>query len=175
MTQSVPDFSELLKNTQHSASHLEMRDAYGVASEAASFEAFQKGVWTEAEEKAGRSTWLGLIADAVNRGVVLRRARIVSEPVTQYIRFEHAGTQMNIDAGEQIRWLPRRRALGIPLPAADFWLFDGRLVRFNIFTGDGDWADPRVETREDLATVKLCADAFEQVWERATPHDQYTV
>jgi hypothetical protein len=77
------------------------------------------------------------------RGVVMRRARIVSEPVTDYIRWEHAVTPLNLDAGEQVRWLPRRHASDIPLPGNDFWLIDGRLAMFHFFTGDGDWADHR--------------------------------
>lgn len=33
--------------------------------------------------------WLELIRRTVDRGVAVRRARIVSEPVSEYIRFEH--------------------------------------------------------------------------------------
>ncbi|MFI9584062.1 DUF6879 family protein [Streptomyces sp. NPDC052236] len=172
---NVPSFAELLEQTQRSAVHLEMRDVYAVANEAAVFEAFQRGEWSEAEEKVNRRTWLNLVSAATARGVVMRRARIVSEPVTDYIQYEHAGTQMNIDAGEQVRWLPRRRAVDIALPGADFWLFDNQLVRFNIFTGDGDWADPRVEMYDDPAVAKLCSTAFEAVWERGIPHEKYTI
>jgi hypothetical protein len=65
--------------------------------------------------------------------------------------------------------------LDIALPGADFWLFDDRIVRFNIFTGDGNWADPGFELRDDPATTHLCASAFEAVWERAVPHGEYPV
>lgn len=95
--------------------------------------------------------------------------------MTDYIRWEHAATPLNIEAGELVRWLPRRRAVDIALPGADFWLFDDRLVQFNIFTGDGDWASPPKEFSEDPAVVKLCSDAFEAVWERAVGHEKYTV
>jgi len=56
---------------------------------------------------------------------------------------------------------------------ADFWLFDGRLVHWNHFSGDG--ASGGGELTDDRAAIKLCADAFEAVWERATPHDQYDI
>ena len=49
----------------------------------------------------------------------------------RYIRFEHATTGSNIDAGEQVRWLPRRRAADLLLPGCDCWVFDGRRVLFN--------------------------------------------
>ncbi|MFI9362069.1 DUF6879 family protein [Kitasatospora sp. NPDC053057] len=40
-------------------------------------------------------------------------------------------------------WFPRSRAFDLALPGTDFWLFDSRIVRFSLFTGDGEWADPR--------------------------------
>ncbi|MBB5120058.1 hypothetical protein FHS36_003496 [Streptomyces eurocidicus] len=126
-------------------------------------------------ESENWSGWVPLVRETVARGVVARRARIVSEPVTEYIRYEHASTPVNLAAGELVRWLPRRKALDVALPGADFWLFDGRLVRFNIFTGDGDWADPRCEMTGDPAVARLCASAFEVVWERGILHERYVV
>ncbi|MGW2401751.1 DUF6879 family protein [Kitasatospora sp. NPDC001664] len=171
---NVPDFSELLAGTRHSAVHLEMRDSYWVEKEKGPFAEWQAGVRLDPDD---RSTWwrpwLDLISDSVARGVEIRRARIVSEPVTDYIRFEHSGTFTNIAAGEQVRWLPRRFASDLALPGNDFWLFDGRLVRFNHFTGDGASAGP--EMRDEPAVAKLCQDAFEAVWARAIPHEQYTL
>jgi hypothetical protein len=106
---------------------------------------------------------IGIVKETLARGVVMRRARIVSEPVTDYIRWEHAVTRLNLDAGEQVRWLPRRQASDIPLPGNGFWLIDGRLAMFHFFTGDGDWADPGFQVPEDRAAVQLCAAAFEAV------------
>jgi hypothetical protein len=52
-----------------------------------------------------------VISSAVARGVVIRRARVVSEPVSDYVRWEHGLTEpINIKAGELVRWLPRRLA-----------------------------------------------------------------
>jgi hypothetical protein len=172
MSQSgVPSFAELLAECHKSAVHLEMRDAYGVAYEAEDFAAWKKtGRWDNREYWR---PWMDLVCDAVMRGVVMRRARIVSEPVTDYIRFEHAGTVNNIAAGEQVRWLPRRRASDIALPGNDFWLFDDRLVEWNHFTGDGELVGH--ELNGDPAVVRLCASAFEAVWERAVPHTEYQV
>ncbi|MFG2999762.1 DUF6879 family protein [Streptomyces sp. NPDC048340] len=172
--QNVPGFSELLAGAQHSAVHLEMRDSYGVDKEKGPFAAWRDGVRLNSDDRATWwRPWLDLVSQAVARGVVIRRARIISEPVTDYIRFEHSGTFTNIAAGEQVRWLPRRQASDIALPGNDFWLFDGKIVRFNHFTGDGASAGPEMCEEPDVA--KLCADAFESVWERGIPHEQYTV
>ncbi|CBG71856.1 conserved hypothetical protein [Streptomyces scabiei 87.22] len=174
MPSSVPTFDELLDGAQRSAIHLEMRDSYGVASEADDFARWQRT--GERDIDPGSAYWLpwvDLIRRTVARGVVVRRARIVSEPVTEYIRYEHAATVVNIGAGELVRWLPRRQASDIALPGNDFWLIDGRLIRWNHFTGDG--ASGGGEISEDQAAAKLCADAFEAVWARAVPHDEYKI
>lgn len=173
---SVPDFAELLRGARHSAVHLEMRDAYGVGDEAEEIELFARTGRIALDPTARWwPQWLDLVKETLARGVVMRRARIVSEPVTDYIRWEHAVTPLNLDAGEQVRWLPRRNASDIPLPGNDFWLIDGRRVVFHFFTGDGDWADPGFENTEDPAAVQLCATAFETVWERGVPHEKFAV
>ncbi|MFF4737702.1 DUF6879 family protein [Streptomyces sp. NPDC001262] len=174
MPQNVPSFAEMLADCQRSAVHLEMRDAYGIAAEAAEFEAWKAGDDSSRYDRTGRRrSWLDIVTQSVGRGVEIRRARIVSEPVSEYIRFEHAGTPLNIEAGEQVRWLPRRQASDIALPGNDFWLFDGRVVRFNHFTGDGASGGPEVS--DAPAVVKLCSSAFAAVWERAVPHADYKV
>lgn len=175
MTQNAPTFDDLLNSCQESAIHLELRDVYGVADEVAGFEEWKRvghrGDWNDRE-----SWWAPFyqaIADATARGVSVRRARVVSMPVTDYIRFEHAGTQGNIIAGEHVRWLPRRQATDIAFPGNDFWLFDGRIVHVNHFTGDGRWLEQ--EVTEDPELAKLCSSAFEAVWERAIPHADFRI
>lgn len=68
-------------------------------------------------------------------------------------------------------WLTRRRASDLLVPGNDFWIFDDRLVLFNHFAGDGSSGDK--ELREEPAVIKLCASAFEAVWDRAVPHGEY--
>ncbi len=176
MPQNEPDFYELLRSTRRSAVHLEMRDAYGLADEAEDFTAWRDGHRTD---WADRSLWWNsfhtAVAEAVARGVVMRRARIVSEPVSEYIRYEHFLTTANVAAGEQVHWLPRRLATSLALPGNDFWLFDELVLIVNHFDGEGDWANPGMELSEDPDAIKLCAASFEAVWDRSIPHADYTV
>ncbi|MBH5335420.1 hypothetical protein IHE55_11665 [Streptomyces pactum] len=174
MTQNVPSFPELLNGCRRSAVHLEMRDSYAVDYEKSGFTAWRDGFRHDPADRASWwRPWLDLISETVSRGVVVRRARIVSEPVSEYTRFLHSFTFTNVAAGEQVRWLARRRASDLCLPGNDFWVFDGQLVRFNHFTGDG--ASGGGEMRDEPDVVKLCTSAFEAVWERATPHEEYQV
>ncbi|MFC8535199.1 DUF6879 family protein [Streptomyces sp. NPDC057249] len=174
MSQSLTDFSDLIRSVQESAVHLEMRDGYGVDNEIEGFAAWQEGHRLDPDDRSSWwRPWLDLVQEVTAKGVVIRRARIVSEPVSDYIAFEHSGTFTNVAAGEQIRWLPRRSASDLALPGNDFWLFDGRLVQFNVFDGVGRWV--HTDQTEDAAVAKLCASAFEAVWERGIPHEKYTV
>ncbi|MCP3755732.1 DUF6879 family protein [Streptomyces sp. TBY4] len=167
---SPPTFKDLFGGTQRTAVHLESRDAYS------------KTHSTFVDWKAGRpidpaerwSAWHSIVSEAVSRGVVVRRARIVSMPASEYIRFEHEVTEgLNIAAGEQVGWLPRREASDLLVPANDFWLFDSGLVYLNHFDGEGEPTEP--EITEDPELAKLCEDAFESVWSRAIPHAEFRI
>jgi hypothetical protein len=59
------------------------------------------------------------------------------------------------------------------LPGNDFWLFDNRIVMLNHFNGDGESVAHEVTDNPNL--MKLCALAFQFVWERATPHQDYLI
>jgi hypothetical protein len=171
-------FDELLATATASAVHLEIRDWYGVEEEREDFAewraAGQPGRTDQADrERERRRDWIDLIRATTARGVVVRRARIVSEPVTEYIKFEWAGTPLNIEAGEQVRWLPRRRASDLCLPGNDFWVMDDKIVQLHHFSGDGAWVDH--ERSEDSALIKHCRSAFEAVWARAIDHADYQI
>lgn len=162
-----PAFEDLFRSAQHSAFHLEMRDAYGLDGD------YQE--WTSGNrfDPAERwPWWIDLVSASVVRGVDVRRARIVSEPISPYVRYEYELTGgHNVKAGEAVRWLPRRRASDLALPGNDFWLFDGTSVLFNHFAGDGTMTGEELVT--DPAVAGLCVSAFAAVWERATPHGEY--
>ncbi|GHB75685.1 hypothetical protein GCM10010377_77650 [Streptomyces viridiviolaceus] len=169
----TPGFEDLLDSAQQHALHLELRDVYAVGEEREVFEAFLRDGSVPADDSEFWSGWLPLVERTVARGVKVLRARVVSEPVTDYIRFEHAITDANVRAGEQVRWLSRRRASTFALPGNDFWLIDDRIVRWNIFSGDGQALEP--DHTDDPSAVKLCAEAFRAVWDLATEHADYRI
>jgi len=160
------DSSEVLQSAKRAALHLEMRDTYGPSHPA--YQDFRAGGTGRYE----MTKWRGIVQDTVGRGVTIRRARVVSEPPSDYIRWEHMLTEQNVAAGEDVRWLPRERAWDLVLPAADFWLFDHKLVMFNFCAGDGTEIEQE-KSSNDPDIVARCLLAFEQVWGRAIPHGQY--
>jgi hypothetical protein len=161
---TVPPFSELIASTAGAAVHLEMRDSYTPSNP--EFQAWKRGKSRTPPDSP--DWWYDLVREHVARGVRFRRVRVVSEPVSDYIRFEHEATGwLNVAAGEEVRWLPRRRASDLCLPGNDFWLFDDRLARFHHLSGDGEIVED--ELVPDPAVIRMCAAAFEAVWERAGP------
>ncbi|MBD0746039.1 hypothetical protein BG418_30870 [Streptomyces sp. CBMA152] len=145
-----------------------MRDAYMKSDPA--FIDWKAGKTLDPAERW--ADWHAIVTEAASRGVEVRRARIVSTPVSEYIRFEHAVTDgLNIAAGEDVRWLSRRRATDITLPGNDFWLFDSSLVLLNHFDGEGE--NMEMELTEAPEVAKLCEAAFAAVWQRATPHAEF--
>lgn len=160
---------DALDRVQRAAVHLEMRDSYMLDDPA--FVAWQRGDRTDPIERW--QSWVDVIRATVARGVVVRRARIVSEPVSEYIRWEHEVTAMNVAAGELVRWLPRRQATSLALPGNDFWLFDDEVVIVGHFDGNGQLSEPGHEVSTDPDIAKLCSTAFEEVWQRAIPHEEY--
>ncbi|MFF5112035.1 DUF6879 family protein [Streptosporangium sp. NPDC000509] len=149
--------------------HLEMHDQHITTDPR--YLAWKKGL--PQPETPGGIAFRGLISSAVARGVIIRRARIVSEPASDYIRWEHSMTAgHNIAAGELVRWLPRALASTLALPGNPFWVFDDRLVRFSLFSGDGEVTGHQFS--EDPAVVGLCAMAFETVWDLGIDHEAYS-
>ncbi|WP_179120059.1 DUF6879 family protein [Streptomyces tsukubensis] len=164
----VPTFEDLFRDCQRTAVHLEMRDAYMKSDPA--FIDWRAGKSLDPAERW--ADWHTLVTAATSRGVEVRRARIASTPISEYIRFEYEVTEgLNIAAGEQVRWLSRREATDIALPGNDFWLFDAQLVLVNHFDGEGENLER--ELNESPESAKLCETAFDAVWRRATPHAEF--
>lgn len=164
----------MLASAKRTADHFEGRDAWALTTDKhrASFEEFMRTGHADTDPDGEFwSGWTPVVRDAVARGVQVRRLRLVSEPVTDYIRWEHALTPANIAAGEQVRWLPRRLCMDLAIVPVDYWVVDAAAVRFSLFSGDGVSVGREVRTDADTAT--FVADAFASAWERGIPHDQY--
>jgi hypothetical protein len=167
-----PPAREALAKAERSAIHLELRDSYMLDDPG--FIAYQQGHRLNLPDRVSWwNGWHDAVAAAVSRGVTVRRARVVSEPLHPYALYEHDLTAGNLAAGEDVRWLGRRRATDLLLPATDFWVFDDDTVLLHHFTGDGQLAEDGREYRTDPGLAKTLAGVFEAVWERAIPHAEY--
>lgn len=169
---SAAERRKLLTSCRDEVMHLEMRDVYATDVEKDRFATWLRGEPLDPDAEAEWwAPWFELMAGLTSSGVTLRRLRIVSEPVTDYIRFEWLDATQLVRAGEDVRWLPRRRASALLLPGNDFWMFDRETVAFTHFSGDGHVLDREATT--DPSIVSACVSTFEDAWKIATPHAEY--
>lgn len=167
-----PTFAELLAACTSSAVHLEIHDVHRTSD--AAYQAWLAGRADPQESAQQYRAYTDVVVSAIRRDVTVRRARIVSEPVSDYVRWEHWLTEpVNIAAGEQVRWLPRRLASTLAVPGNPYWVFDDRLVRFTLFGGDGEVQGSQYS--DDARVVETCRSAFEDVWQLAIPHREYQI
>lgn len=162
------DFNQLFRDFKRSAFHLEMRDEYSVTEE---IEPIRKWRNNESDDYEWVREWHQLIKAATSAGKLVVRARVVTEPVTEYVRFEHAMARFNVAAGEELYWVPRSLTTDLTFPEHDFWFFDDEVVAFNVFAEDGSSFGARL-TRES-AIVEQCAQLRDQLVSVGIPHERY--
>ncbi|MET8148976.1 DUF6879 family protein [Actinoplanes sp. NPDC049668] len=163
-----PDFEELFRTFEHSAFHLEVEDAYHTPEES---EPFQKFLAGEPDDFTWHGSWLDLIRKATATGRRVERVRIVSVPHVDYTRWGLTVAPLNIEAGEDIRWLPRHRLGQLDVTADDFWLIDRQRVVFTVFASDGTFSGG-AET-VDPVIVDRCNQVRDALWSIAIPHADY--
>jgi len=163
------EFEELLlTGFARDAIHLEMRDAYGTAVELPHMAKWASG---EPDDLQWLQGWCTTLREHVKAGRSVRRARVVSEPLSDYQRWSHSIASPMVQAGEDIRWVPRRLVSSVALPGNDYYLFDDRLAVFLLYAGNGLSAG--MLSSSDPADLRLCRSAFEAVWELSIPHSEY--
>ncbi|MFF0862336.1 DUF6879 family protein [Nonomuraea sp. NPDC003560] len=170
---SPAEFDNLLSGIEREAIHLETRDAYGTAIELPYMAKWAAGEPDDLEWLQG---WCATLREHTAAGRTVRRARVVSEPLSDYQRWSHSIAHPMVDAGEDIRWVPRHQLTEpgavVMLPANDFYVLDHRLVVFLTYTGDG--LTRAITGSTDPRDVKTCENAFADVWKYAIPHRDYS-
>lgn len=167
------EFLDLFTTFEHAAFRLETRDFYNVASEQEDFRRWMAGEHLDKDKEASdRKPWLDKMRAATRAGKRIERVRVVTEPISDYIRFEIEGTDLNLAAGEDIRYLPRQHPAAAQLPGHDFWLFDSRQVVLMRF--DEESRPLPYELVTDAETVVRHCFWRDAAWHHAIPHEQYT-
>lgn len=162
------EFDGLLRGFTREAIHLETRDAYGTAVELPHLATWAAG---EPDDLEWLQDWCATLRGHVHAGRSVRRARVISEPLSDYQRWSYSVAQPMVDAGEDIRWVPRRLVSTIALPGNDYYVFDDELVVFLHYAGSGLGTGNTIST--DPGDIKLCRAAFEDVWKLSIEHREY--
>lgn len=112
-------------------------EAQGTYNEPYELEPWQRWREGQPDDYEWMSSWLDDIRQATASGQRFERVRMLTDPLTEYLRWQAEVTPLNLAAGEDIRVLPERRARELKLPDYDFWLFDDARVAVLHFGGAG--------------------------------------
>jgi hypothetical protein len=166
---SLDELRELCRGIRTSFVHLETRDSYGTETELSHLAAWRRG---EPDDYGWLASWLDMLREHRQAGRACRRARVVSEPLSEYQHWVLSHAALFAEAGEDIRYAPRPRLTTTPLPGSgDFYVFDDEAVLFLHYAGNG--TNAAFEITSDLGIARACSDAFESVWRLAIPLGEY--
>jgi len=132
------EFNRMFLDFRYTCYRLETLQRYDVSYEKEEYARFLAG------ENQGASPaiadWIeGTVSKAVTAGKSMRRVHVVTEPLSDYLRFEFSWAyDHTAAAGEDIRLIPV--ALGEwpeGIPHYDYWLFDSSLLVAMHYEDDG--------------------------------------
>jgi hypothetical protein len=114
----MPELAWWLQHFERSAFRLETLPEYSVPQEAELLARFKRGQPVDLPDD---HPWLVNVRRHCRAGKVMRRVRVVSRPLTDYLRMELSWYPKSVAAGEDIR-ITEQSLRG------DFWLFDDEAV-----------------------------------------------
>jgi hypothetical protein len=166
------DFNRLFTSFDHTTRRLETRESYHVAAERPYIARYLAGMQEDPQHLARyRGPWLDTVRANVATGRRYQRIRVVPEPLSDYLRYALRGTRQTVEAGEDIRYLPRARANQLNLPDHDYWLFDDTRLALLHFTADDRPLGALVITEPEV--VEQYRTWLDLAAEHATPYAEF--
>lgn len=163
------DWASRFRSFKREAFRLETLPQYLVPQEREQFTEFKRtGVIPPASDEPGG--WFETIRHAYARGARMRRVHVVTEPLSDYLRFEFAYYVLNSKAGEEIRILDLGKTGPLDLPGFDFWMFDEAEVVHMMYEPDGTQTGRQLLDSPDLEQFLTWRDL---AWDRSIPFVEY--
>ncbi|MGQ0773687.1 MAG: DUF6879 family protein [Pseudonocardiales bacterium] len=148
---NVDDFDAVFDRFRVSAFRLETLSRYA-DDEDEEYALFLAG--EPLPERSPRTVpWLRRVADTTAAGQRWRRVHVVSQPLTNYLRFELVGYEANVEAGEDVHLADRGAHPELAALHQDFWLFDAE-------TPDSFAMLMHYDTASHLVDVELTEDPY---------------
>ena len=157
------DFRNLFRTFEHTAYRLEVRESYYEKDQLGQYLAGGRADLSYMED------WLALMTSLRAEGKRVERVRVVSRPYSDYTRFGLWLCRHNTQAGEDIRYLMRAGAAG--LPDHDYWLFDSSRLYVVRFADDDELLG--AELIEDPAAVVRAGYWRDAAWHHAIPYGEF--
>ena len=165
-----PEFARLFTGFEHTAYRLETLQRYDVGYEDQSYRAFLTGAPLPADR--AKNEWTAMVRDAVAAGKTFHRVHVVTEPLSDYLRYELEWWYgPNVEAGEDIRILAAEPGQWPGLPRHDYWLFDSRDLWLMKYGADGQFLCAELE--REPATIVRHGYWRDAALHYATPYHDY--
>ena len=159
----------LLRSFQRTAFRFEVRDSYN--SEVGR-EAFRRFLAQEPDAFLWHQQWLDKLRRDHEQGKRWQRIRIVTVPVSDWTRYGVTVGRLNVQAGEDIRYLRRSAAEALGLQPYDAWLLDDeQLVRMHFDDLDDSFIGAEIITY--AATLEKHRAWQQLAWQHAQPLDVF--
>jgi hypothetical protein len=153
---------------RHSAYRLELLDEYDSPSTRVRVARFLTGQPDDAEV---RTYWDRVVGEARRAAKTMQRVHVITEPPTDYLRFELAFYRGSVLAGEDIRILSGDLATDLDLPGFDYWLFDDERAAVMYYGDRGTWLHTEIVTESSF--VADCRRWRDQALSRAISLGNY--
>jgi hypothetical protein len=157
------EFFDLFRTFEHTAYRLEVRESY---YEKEQLQQFLDG---GPVDLSYMDDWLALMVKLRVEGKRVSRVRVISYPYSDYTRYGLWLCRYNTAAGEDIRYLLREYATG--LPNHDYWLLDSTRLYAVRFTDTDELLG--AEPIADTATVLRHNFWRDLAWHHATPYNEF--
>jgi hypothetical protein len=153
-------FQQAFENAQRTIFRLETLQYYQGDP---GFDRYQAGeAWQDTDSKRH---WVDLVRRRVSQGVLMQRVHVVTEPWSDYIRFELTQSYPpNLTAGEDIRIV----TAPAPWVGPDFWMFDDQQVWLMHYDEAGALVGVE-DASASTATVRACVARKEEALAASTP------
>lgn len=164
---SRDEFARLVRSFKRSAWRWECQGEYHEPSERESLR-----LWHEGRDDPSRAErpWLQRMRQLRAEGRTWARVRMMTEPPTEYLRWMFDGTHLNVEAGEDIRWLDEADAHRLGAPEYDFYFLDDELLVVLQFGEEGVIG---ADVSDDPVRVAEAREWRDRAWANATPHAEY--
>ncbi len=155
---SASKFDGFWRTCTKSIFRLEALPEYRVEGDIENFEKYLAKGKSVIEITQDAQEWFAQLKRATEAGVDVRRVRVITEPLNDYVKYEMAFWRHSVKYGEQFYFLPLGEYQSIlnelDFQPEDFWMFDDKDVVVFHYSSQGEWIGEEVITETKF--VKKC-------------------
>ncbi|GAB3688093.1 DUF6879 family protein [Nocardiopsis oceani] len=161
------EFDRFFEECRYTAFRLETLQIYDVGYEEEAYRRFLAD--GEVITTSSHQDWARLVGS----GRRFRRVHVVTEPLTDYLRFECVWAyRSNVKAGEDVKILPVEEGYWPEgIPRSDYWLFDSERLVCMDYAPDGTMLTPALVTEPD--EIVRANAVRDRALHLATPFSEY--